>query len=168
MSPTLTIVYTSETGHTARYARLLAEKTGLPVLDMEQAKKDLIAGAPVIYMGWLFASDVKGYKQAAKRFTVCAVCGVGLCPTGELLAEVRKTANIPDAVPLFTLQGGMDLAALKGINKFMISALTRFMRKKKNKTEGDAAMLALLETGGDYVDEGNLAAVLDWYFGCME
>lgn len=96
------------------------------------------------------------------------MCGVGLCPTGELLNEVRKTAGIPDAVPLFTLQGGMDLSALRGINKFIIAALTKFMRSKKDKTEGDAAMLALLETGGDYVDEGNLAAVLDWYFGCLE
>ena len=35
------IVYTSNTGYTAEYARMLGEKTGLPVLTLNEAKKSL-------------------------------------------------------------------------------------------------------------------------------
>ncbi len=37
------IVYTTNTGSTERYARLLAEETGLPVYSLEEAKKQFRA-----------------------------------------------------------------------------------------------------------------------------
>lgn len=157
------IVYTSNTGHTARYAKLLSEKTALPALSLTEATEKLAKGTPILYLGWLFVGGIRGYKKAAKRYSVCAVCGVGLCDTGALLAEIRRTEKIPAATPLFTLQGGMDHGALTGMYKHMIDVLIKFMQKKKNKSEGDQRMLYLLETGGDYVSEENLADVLRWY-----
>lgn len=157
------IVYTSNTGHTAAYARLLGEKTGLPVYSMDEAKKSLAKGTPILYLGWLMASSVKGYRRAAKQYQVCAVCGVGLCTTGALLDEVRKTNAIPAETPLFTLQGGMDHAKLRGLYKSMINILTRSMAKKQDRTEGEEEMLRLLQTGGYYVCEENLSTVLAWY-----
>ena len=157
------IVYTSNTGHTARYAELLSKITALPALSLTEATEKLAKGTPVIYLGWLFVGGIRGYKKAAKRYSVCAVCGVGLCDTGALLAEIRRTEKIPAATPLFTLQGGMDHGALTGMYKHMIDVLIKFMQKKKNKSEGDQRMLYLLETGGDYVSEDNLADVLHWY-----
>lgn len=157
------IVYTSNTGHTARYAKLLSEKTALPALSLTEATEKLAKGTPILYLGWLFVGGIRGYKKAAKRYSVCAVCGVGLCDTGALLAEIRRTEKIPAATPLFTLQGGMDHGALTGMYKHMIDVLIKFMRKKKNKSEGDQRMLYLLESGGDYVSEENLADVLRWY-----
>ena len=157
------IVYTSNTSHTARYAKLLSEKTALPALSLTEATEKLTKGTPVIYLGWLFVGGIRGYTQAAKTYDICAVCGVGLCDTGALLSEIRRSEKIPAATPLFTLQGGMDHGALTGIYKHMIDVLIKFMRKKKNKSEGDQRMLYLLETGGDYVSEENLADVLRWY-----
>lgn len=157
------IVYTSNTGHTARYAKLLSEKTALPALSLAEATEKLAKGTPVIYLGWLFVGGIRGYKKAAGKFTVCAVCGVGLCDTGALLTEIRRSEKISAATPLFTLQGGLDHGALTGMYKHMIDVLIKFMQKKKNKSEGDQRMLYLLETGGDYVSEENLADVLRWY-----
>lgn len=157
------IVYTSNTGHTARYADILGVKTGLPVYDIEEAKSKLAKNTPIIYMGWLFASRVKGYKKAAKRYNITAVCGVGLCPTGQLLKEVRNAAGIPKDTPLFTVQGGMDYAKLKGINKFMIDMLTRSLKKKNSSDPGEKAMLTLIEQGGNFVNKKNLADVIRWY-----
>lgn len=165
MKPTA-IVYTSNTGHTARYAQMLGEKTGLPVYTAAAAKKQLEKGSEIIYMGWLFVSHVKGYKQAAKRYSVSAVCGVGLCPTGELLREIRKADKLPDDFPLFTLQGGMDYGKLKGINKFMIDTLIRGMSANKRRSKDEDAMLELLTRGGDYVHEKHLNAVMKWYGKC--
>ena len=70
------IVYTSNTGYTAEYARMLGESTGLPVYDLNAAAAQLKPGTEILYLGWLMAGAVKGYKAAAKRYRVCAVCGV--------------------------------------------------------------------------------------------
>ena len=67
------IGYTSNTGSTRRYAGLLAEKTGLSVYSLEEAKKALPGESEILYLGWLMAGSVKGYTAAAKRFRVRAV-----------------------------------------------------------------------------------------------
>ena len=79
------IVYTSNTGHTRQYALLLGEQIGLPVYSLDKANAQLSGGSPVIYLGWLHASHVKGYAKAAARFDLRAVCAVGLCDTGTLI-----------------------------------------------------------------------------------
>ena len=159
------IIYTSNTGFTRRYAQMLGEATGLPVHEIGAVIGGLPADRklPVIYMGWLMAANVKDYAKAKKRFDVRAVCGVGLCPTGELLKEVRKAAKIPDDTPLFTVQGGMDHSKLKGVYKFMIKMLVKVLGRKKDASAEEKAMLQMIIDGGDFVYAGNLAAVLDWY-----
>ena len=157
------IVYTSNTGFTARYAEMLGKQTGLPVYTLSDARRHLARGSEIIYMGWLFATSVKDYRKASKRFTVKCVVGVGLCPTGEMLREVRKAISLPIGTPLFTVQGGMKRDELRGINKFMIDMLIKMLKSKKNPTPEDVAQLELIEKGGDYVSEDNLAAALAWY-----
>lgn len=156
------IVYTSETGYTAAYAGLLAQRTGLPLYPLTEASARLPQGTPVLYMGWLMAGSVKDYRKAAKRFAVKAVCGVGLGDSGAQDEAVRRACRLPAACPVFTLQGGMDLSRLRGPYRFAIRMLTRVMAAKKNRTPGEDRMLALLQTGGDYVDEKHLAPVLNW------
>ena len=89
------IVYTSNTGYTAEYARMLGESTGLPVYDLNAAAVQLKPGTEILYLGWLMAGAVKGYKAAAKRYRVCAVCGVCMGATGSQLEEVRKANALP-------------------------------------------------------------------------
>lgn len=157
------IVYTSNTGHTAEYAKILGEKTGLPVYQLKDAAKNLNKGTSVIYLGWLFANSVKGYKKAVQQFNITAVCAVGLCDTGTALAEVRKANSIPESIPLFTMQGGMDKSKLRGINKLMIKMLTKGIISKQDKTEDDKRMLYLLNNDKNYVSEENTTAFLGWY-----
>ena len=157
------IVYTSNTGYTAAYARMLGEKLGLPVYSLKDAKKQLEKGREILYLGWLMASVVRGYRAASRRFRVVALCAVGLCDTGTLMAEVRKTNSLSAELPLFTLQGGMDHAKLRGINKFMINGLIKMLSSKKSLDEGETRMLMLIKTGGDLVREENLSAFLEWY-----
>lgn len=156
------IVYTSEAGHTEAYAKILGNKTSLPVYELSETKKKLAKGTEIIYMGWLFASSVKGYKKAAKRFSVSAVIGVGLCPTGEMLAEIRKREALPESIPLFTMQGGMDQSSLRGVNRFMINMLAKMLTSKE-KTAEEEAMLELIKNGGYFVDEKNTASFMEWY-----
>ena len=156
------IVYTSETGFTARYAALLAEKLHLPAYPLADALQQLPAGTPGIHMGWLMAGSVVGCKKAQKRFAIAAVIGVGLGDTGAQDAAARKACALPADVPVFTVQGGMDISKLQGPYRFVIRLLPKAVSAKKNRTPDEDKMLALLQKGGDYVSEKELTAVLAW------
>ena len=162
MKPTA-IVYTSNTGHTRQYALLLGEQIGLPLFSLDEAKSQLSGGSPVIYLGWLHASHVKGYAKAARRFDLRAVCAVGLCDTGTLTDQVRKATSIPVDIPLFTLQGGIDRGRLKRMDKLMISMLTKGLASQKQRSAQDDRMLELLSKDENYVSPENLARLLQWY-----
>ncbi len=157
------IVFTSNAGHTAEYAKLLGAKTGLPVYSFKDAQKTLGSNTPIIYLGWLLANNVKGYKKATRKFNICAVCAVGLCDTGTGVSEVRKVNSISDELPLFTMQGGIDKTKLHGINKFMISMLTKSLSSKSKKTKDDEHMLELLTHDKNYVSENNILAFMEWF-----
>ena len=117
----------------------------------------------MIYLGWIRAGHVKGYSKAANRFSVCAVCGVGLCDTGTLISEVRKATSIPEGIPLFTLQGGIDRSRLKGMDRLMISMLTKGLAAQKQRSAQDDRMLELLSKDESYVSPENLSGILQWY-----
>lgn len=160
------IVYTSNTGYTEKYAKLLGEQLELPAFSAEQADS-LPEGTEVLYLGWLMAGVVKGYKKAAQRFSVAAVCGVGMGPTGSQDSDVRKNNAIPQEVPVFTLQGGFDRTKLHGIYRFMMGVMIKVMgsslRKKENRTPEEDAMLEMVTNGGDFVDVRQLDGVIAWY-----
>ena len=157
------IVYTSHTGHTTRYARLLGQSLALPVYSLQEARRALPKGEEVFYLGWLMAGFVKGYKKAARRWRVQALGAVGLCDTGTALEQVRRTNKLPPRLPLFTLQGGMDKTKLTGLYASMIKTLTKMTAQKKDPSPDDRRLLYLLENDADYVSPDNLKAVLSWW-----
>lgn len=157
------IVYTSNTGATARYAAILGEQTGLPVYPLNEATHTLAKGTPILYLGWLMASRVSGYAKAAKRYAVQATVGVGLCDSGTAIAETRRANRIPDTVPVFTAQGGLVREKLQTPYRVAINMLTRGMAAKKDRTADEERMLALLQQGGDLVNTDNLSPVLAWW-----
>ena len=157
------IVYTSKNGHTAEYAEILGRQTGLPVYSLKDAEKQIENGTPIIYLGWLMASRVKGLNKAKKKFKVSAVCGIGLCDTGTLLQEVQKANSLPEDFPLFTMQGGIDIEKLKGFDKLLINMLTKGLASQKERTETDERMLNLLTHNENFVSEKNTAAFMEWY-----
>ena len=161
------IVYTSNTGTTKEYARLLGETITLPYYSMEEAAKKLETQTKIIYLGWLMAGTIKGYKEAKKKYTICAVCAVGMGRSGTQDEEVRKKADIEEKIPVFTLQGGFDIKKLRGAYKFAMNAMIKVtgkaLQKKEDKTEEEEEMLELILHGGNKVDIANLKGVFDWY-----
>ena len=161
------IIYTTNTGSAERYALLLAEQTGLPVYSLTEAKKTVSTGAEVIYLGWIMAGSVKGYAEAAKRYRVRAVCGVGMGQTGTQTDSVRKKSAVPADIPLFTLQGNFDVKKLHGIYRpmmeMMVKTAGKGLAEKSDRTPEEDDMLDMMRCGGERVKEENLSAVLDWY-----
>lgn len=161
------IVYTTNSGSTAQYARLLSEKTGVEACSLAEAKKKLPSGADIIYMGWIMAGCVKGYADAAKRYRVRAVCGVGMGKTGAQAGNVRAKTGVSADVPLFTLQGNFDVKKLHGIYRPMMELMVKTVGKelaaKQNRTAEEDDMLDMMLNGGNRVSIANLQAVLEWY-----
>ena len=164
------IVYTSKSGHTAEYAEIIGKKTGLPVFSLSEKSKLPPSGTEIIYLGWLMAGKVQGYAKAAKRYHICAVCGVGMGATGSQLSDVRKTNALPEKLPVFTMQGGFDLTKLHGVYRLMMTVMKKTVGKglseKPNRTPDEDAMLELLLRGGSCVSRENLTDLLAWYKEC--
>ena len=96
------IIYTSNAGSTVQYAQLLADELHLPVYSAKEAKKKVPAHSEIIYLGWIMAGGIKGYKDMVKKYNVRAVCAVGMSRTGTQTEEVRTKNSIPKSIPLFT------------------------------------------------------------------
>ena len=163
------IIYTSNTGSAERYARLLAEQTGLPTYSLAEAKEAVPAGAEVIYLGWIMAGSVKGYGAAAKRYRVRVLCGVGMWQTGTQADNVRKKMAIPAEIPVFTLQGNFDLQKLHGLYHFLMVLVVKTAGKrlanKAQRTPEEEDVLELMQHGGERVGLDQLSEVLAWYNG---
>lgn len=156
------IVYTSKNGHTKEYAEILSKIINTPMLTLEEACKKLNKSSRIIYIGWIHANKVMGYKKAWKKFCVCMVIGCGLCDTGTIIGEVRNRTNINSSVHLFTVQGGIKLSSLKGFDKLLIKMLISGLSKSKNRTPQDDRMLYLLTHEENNVKEENLKEALEY------
>ena len=161
------IVYTSNTGSTARYAKMLSQQIVIPAYNMEEAKEKLENGAEIIYLGWLMAGTIKGYAQAARKYKIKAVCGVGMGQTGTQLKEAREKNKIPQDIPLFILQGTFDIKKLHGVYKMMMSVMVKTagkaLKEKKDRTPQEDDMLDMMMNGTDRVKVENLSEVIAWY-----
>ena len=68
------IIYTTNTGSAERYARLLAQETGLTVYSFAEAKKQVFSKAKIIYLGWIMAGSVKGYAELSRKAGIVRCC----------------------------------------------------------------------------------------------
>ncbi len=161
------IIYTTNTGSTEQYAKLLAQKTGLSAYSLAEAKKVVPTETEVIYLGWITAGSVKGFANAAKRYHIRAVCAVGMGQTGTQTESVREKTAVPVNIPLFTLQGNFNVKKLRGIYRpmmeIMIKTAGKSLAAKKDRTPEEDDMLSMMHHGGERVRIENLSAVLDWY-----
>lgn len=156
------IIYTSNTGFTRRYARMLSRASAIPAYDLADRDRLPETGVHVIYLGWLAAGMIKGLGQARRRWRVQGVCAVGMSPDNDLKEMAER--NHVDC-PLFYAQGGYAPEKLRGVNKLLMSLVTKMIARaqaREVKSPEEAARLALFRTGCDFVDEANLAPVLSW------
>ncbi len=159
------IIYTSNTGYTKQYAEMLTEKTGIPNFTLGEAKGWSFENMEVIYLGWLMAGTIKGYKEASKKYDVKLVCAVG-CDDGEEQLETLKKSNKLGDKPLFLLQGGFDISKLNGLYKIMMKPMIKSAGDKLEKnidlTDEEKDMFDLLKNGGSRVSEEKLQPILNW------
>lgn len=163
------IVYKSNTGSTEHYAKLLGHELNLSVYSTDEAKNKLPAGAEIIYLGWIKAGKVQGYRKAMKKYKICAVCAVGMGQTGTQKKELREKNSIPEKIPVFTLQGNFNIEKLHGIYRMMMNIMVKTvgkaLEKKTDRTPEEDDMLDMVLHGGERVKMQNLKEVIRWYDG---
>jgi len=159
------IVYKSNTGYTKTYAEMLAQKTGIPCYDLNTAGRTVAGGSSIIFMGWLMAGIIKGYKSAKDKFNVTAVCAVGMSD-GEFQYQHVVDNNKLEGIPTFVLQGGFDMKKLTGPYKLMMQVMKstagKGLSEKTDRTPAEDDMLELLMNGGSRISEENLEGIIDW------
>ena len=165
----MTIVYSSNTGHTKQYAELLQEATGYPTFPLDKLPT-YVRGDDAIYLGWLMAGHVMGLSKAQSRLNVRCVVATGMTPESEKQTEsVHKQNGLAGGVPLFYLQGGYDFSRLRGIYKMMMKVkgkelLGRFDAKSDEEKKADPVYKMLTE-GYSVVSAERLAPVVEWAKG---
>ena len=161
------IVYQSNSGYTAEYARMLGELTGLPVNDLKQVHNPQ-PEREVIFLGWLMADNIMGYAKASRFYRVRAVCQVGMGPATQAAADKRreKLKLAPD-IKVFALQGGFDIRRLHGPYKWIMQVKCREIRKTLEAKESLSAAQQLTydmaTKGASAVKEENLTDIVNWY-----
>ena len=61
------ILIVSNSGHTEKYANMLAEKLNLKSIPLKKYKID---SEPIIFLGWLFANNIQGYKKVKDKANI--------------------------------------------------------------------------------------------------
>ena len=156
------IIYTSNTGFTRRYAQMLGEALHLPLYRLEEAGRKVSKGAPVLYLGWLCAGGLKGFKKARRRWCVRAVCAVGMTPKDQFDSAKLAIKLGLDEPLLFYLRGGYAPAQLTGFYKLVMAPLSRAVARAPAATDAERAMRDAFAHGGDWVSIGSLQPVVDW------
>lgn len=158
------ILYTSATGFTRRYARMLEEETGLAAYELGSPAAPG-RGAPALYLGWLCAGGIKGFRRARSRYDLRAVCAVGMAPPAEGLLDRLRSGNRTDPLPLFYLRGGYAPERLPAPYRLMMVPMARLVRRAPAGTPEERAMQSAFIHGGDWVSRDALAPVLSWLKG---
>lgn len=162
------IFYTSNTGFTKKYAEMLSKKLDIPAYSMDTSADAEADGTEIIYLGWICAGGIKGYEQAAKRYQVKALCGVGLSvDSGRQVDELALHHKVSESTEVFYLQGGFDMHKLGFVHKLMMKAMRdvvgRSLKKKDDPSQDEIAAYTLMCKGGECVDEKALDQIVEWY-----
>lgn len=167
------IIYGSRYGSARRYAKQLAELTGLDVVDHKEAK-DIGEYDRIVYIGSLYAGGVTGLKQTVSKMTPrqeLVVATVGLAdPTDATnVAHIRQSiksqipAHFYDESRIFHLRGAIDYTKLNLKYRLMMSLLAKKVAKLPEEQQ-NAETRAMLETYGkqvDFVDFSSLQSIVD-------
>lgn len=167
------IIYGSRYGSARRYAKRLAELTGLDVVDHKEAK-DIGEYDRIVYIGSLYAGGVTGLKQTVSKMIPrqeLVVATVGLAdPTDATnVAHIRQSiksqipAHFYDESRIFHLRGAIDYTKLNLKYRLMMSLLAKKVAKLPEEQQ-NAETRAMLETYGkqvDFVDFSSLQPIVD-------
>lgn len=174
MKKNVLIICQSKTGFTRRYAGQIAQKTGAALLPLQKAKPAALAGYDTVLFGSrAHAGRIDGWGKAQRLLAAaqsgharCAVFVTGATPAGEQ-ETIRQfwAQNLTGeqcALPHFYLQSGLCYEKMPLIDRLMMKGLAVMLRRKKDQTPKDAAMLRMISHSFDASNEAFALPVVEW------
>ncbi len=162
------IVYNSATGSCERYAKELSRALHIPChpLDQAPARSD----AKVIFVSWVMAGMVVGYKKAAKKLNVAAVVPVGMAPISEDGAKAARAKNaIPEDVAVFCKQGAFHMAKLPAPLRLIMKLKVKDIQKQLEASRAKAplnpqaqALYRMVTTGEGEPASWDVSDIVSW------
>ena len=164
------VIYNSQTGFTARYARWIAEAAGADCLPLSEAKgRDLSGCDAIIFGGWACAggiSKLKWFKEnmgkwAGKKLIVFCV-GASPMDSPDVGPALRQnfTPAEWEKVHVFYCPGGLSYEKMPVPSKLMMKVFAKTMQAKKDKTEGEAVMARMIAASYDISDRKYIEPIL--------
>lgn len=159
------IVYTSKTGFTRKYAELFAKEINVSAYELSDRNTPLSKNDDVIFFGWTMASSIQGLKKAKKKYSILAICAVGMSLAHDKSIENLMTKNNTAKIPLFYAQGGYDHSKQKFPYKFMMNMFFKSLNNpaRMSLSEEQAKEIQYMITNGmDSVSYENITEMILW------
>lgn len=150
------IVYKTNTGHTFQYAKMLSEKLNIPCYSIKEVKNNLNKNDEIIYLGWVCAGIISGFKKVKSKYNIKYCGAVGAYPSDTKYVEELKTANNVN-MPLYYLRGGIDYTKLKGIKKKIVQMVGKVL---ENQNPNNTELTEIFKNGANYVSEKNIESMI--------
>ena len=152
------IIYQSNFGTGARYAGLLAEKTGLPCASLDEAT--FPADSEVVFIGSVMADELQGLARVRGRYAhLLAVGAVGLFVVTLPVDEAKEKLKVTE--PLVLLPGAFDPHKVKGMFRVMLGMVKHALKSKSTGSEAEQKALDFFDRGADLFDETALDVLVE-------
>ncbi len=140
------------------YAKMLSEKLKIPCYSVKNASKYFKKKDAIIYLGWIRATTVVGYKKISRKYQIISVGAVGAYPkSNEYVEQLMKYNHIKQQ--LFYLRGGIDYEKL---NKFYQKLLKLVGKAIIMENPKDKEMSRLFQQGGNFVNLKQLSPMISY------
>ena len=168
------IIYHSQTGFTKRYAEWIAARIDGELISLKEAKKQPTAYfddyETILFGSWAMAGNlVEGkwfYENATswqnKQLVIfCVGATPSESPEVDRMMENMLTEEQRGYMQAFYLQGGLDYSKMKLGSKLMMKMFASMLRKKKDATQSEKEMAALIAHSYDLSDEKYIEPIVE-------
>ena len=159
------VIFNSNTGFSKKYANWIAQALKIRLVDYCDMTKILANGSDVIYVANVKAGAISGHGKVMRRYNVHEIVAVGMSDPKEIdMQQFARINNIKDIDKLHYVQGGLDYAKQKGINKFILKvAFTLRAHHSTKDKENRKKMFEKLTKFLDKTDKNNIQFIIDKY-----
>ncbi len=155
------IIYQSKTGHTKEYAESLSKELKIPCYSVQDTKEKVNKKDEIIYLSWIRATTIVGYKKINKKYQIAAIGAVGAySKSDEYTKQLKEYNHITQE--LFYLRGGINYEKL---NKFYQKILKLVGKAITLENPRDKEMSRLFEKGGNFVNSKQLKPMIEYIKG---
>ena len=177
MNKTL-VVYSSQYGHTKKYAQWLTEELNADICEMKNINAAQLKDySTIIFGSSLYAGKNKGatilakyFEQIKDRKIVLFTVGMYDTSSEEIIIGINKELNkvitpeMREKIKIFHIRGGIDCQNLSFLHKIMMKAAhTIFSKKPENElTDSDRDFLAFYGKKIDFSDKKMLEPIREY------